>query len=263
MDKIIIQGIPFDGKSSFKQGPALAPEVIRKTLNNGASNYFSESGINIQTEQIIDVGDLEIERYEVIAETVQTNLDIQTRVLTLGGDHSITFPVFKALRKHYAAVDILHIDAHADLYHDYQGDPYSHACPFARIMEEKLSDRLVQIGIRTLNDHQRSQAEKFGVEIHEMRHFNMESLPEFHRPLYISLDMDAFDPGFAPGVSHHEPGGLSPRQVIDLLQSIKAPVIGADIVELNPTRDHCDMTAALAAKMMKEILALMIQNNPG
>ena len=156
-------------------------------------------------------------------------------------------------------MDILHIDAHADLYHEYEGDPYSHACPFARIMENGFAVKLVQVGIRTLNPHQKEQAEKYGVDIHEMRNLDVKTIPKFQNPLYISLDMDGFDPAFAPGVSHHEPGGLSSRQVIELIQSINTPVVGADIVEYNPDRDFQDMTAYLAAKMMKELIGKMLK----
>ena len=182
-----------------------------------------------------------------------------TKVFTLGGDHSITFPIIKAHHQNYPILDILHIDAHADLYDEFESDKYSHACPFARILENGFAVRLVQVGIRTLNTHQAEQAKKFKVEIHEMRNLDLSKIPKFKNPLYISLDMDAFDPAFAPGVSHHEPGGLTSRQVIDLIQSIDTEVIGADIVEYNPKRDFQNMTAFLAAKMMKEILAKMME----
>ena len=180
------------------------------------------------------------------------------KILTLGGDHSITFPVIKALSKKYSSIDILHIDAHSDLYDHYEGDQYSHACPFARIMEGGFAKKLVQVGIRTLNPHQMEQAKKYNVEIHQMKDLDLSIIPKFKNPLYISLDMDGFDPAFAPGVSHHEPGGLTSREVIHLIQNIDAEIIGADIVEYNPDRDFHNMTAFLAAKMMKEILGKMM-----
>ena len=125
-------------------------------------------------------------------------------------------------------------------------------------MENDLADRLVQIGIRTLNDHQREQADRFGVEIHEMRNWNGATQISLSGPVYLSLDMDVLDPAYAPGVSHHEPGGMSTRQVLDVIQSIDAPIIGADIVEYNPTRDIHDMTAMVAAKFYKEICSKML-----
>lgn len=256
MIKII--GVPFDEKSSFQKGPRLAPQKILEALRSGAMNLYAENGINIENE-ILEVKTPErIYDYADIEVILKAHLEGNYKVLSLGGDHSITFPIVKAHHDKYGKFDILHIDAHSDLYHEYDGDPFSHACPFARIMENGLANRLIQVGIRTLNAHQREQAKRFNVEIHEMQNLDFSKISKFENPLYISLDMDAFDPAFAPGVSHHEPGGLTSRQVITLIQSIPVEVIGADIVEYNPTKDVQDMTAYLAAKMLKEIVAKMI-----
>ncbi len=258
MNKIIIQGILFDEKSSYQKGPKFAPPLIRKALNGGSGNMFAENLISIENSKVEDKGDFEISNYFDISDITKNHLDSDAKVFTLGGDHSITFPIIKAYAKKYSKLDILHIDAHCDLYDNYEGDKYSHACPFARIMENRLAVKLVQVGIRTLNTHQAEQAKKFNVEIHQMKNLNLSAIPKFKNPLYISLDMDGFDPAFAPGVSHHEAGGLTSRQVISLIQSIDTEVVGADIVEYNPNRDFQNMTAFLAAKMMKEILSKMI-----
>ena len=154
---------------------------------------------------------------------------------------------------------ILHFDAHPDLYHDYQGNPFSHASVFSQIMESRLVDRLVQVGVRTVNDHQREQAEKYGVEMIEMKDWKDNINLKFKGPLYISFDMDVLDPAFAPGVSHFEPGGLTTRQVIKLIQDLKVTeIVGADIVELNPRRDPSGVTAMTAAKILKEITARIL-----
>lgn len=258
MEGIIIQGIQFDEKSSFQKGPRLAPPLIREALHCGSLNLFTENGISIENSIIKDKGDFEISEYLDIEKITANHLESNFKVFTLGGDHSITYPIIKAHHKKYPKLDILHIDAHSDLYDNFEGDIHSHACPFARIMENQLAVRLVQVGIRTLNTHQAEQAEKFDVEIHQMKNLNINTISEFKNPLYISLDMDAFDPAYAPGVSHHEPGGLSSRQVIELIQNINADIIGADIVEYNPNRDFQNMTAFLAAKMMKEIVGKML-----
>jgi arginase family enzyme len=120
-------------------------------------------------------------------------------------------------------------------------------------MERGLAKRLVQVGIRTLNRHCREQAVRFGVEIVEMRSFAAEYVPIPSSPLYVTIDLDALDPAFAPGVSHHEPGGLSVREILSVLHRIEAPIVGADVVEYNPTRDINGMTAAVAAKFVKEL----------
>ena len=185
-------------------------------------------------------------------------LDSGRRPLLLGGDHSITYPVIRGLRPHYPRLGILHLDAHPDLYDEFQGDRHSHACPFARILEDGLADRLVQIGIRTMTGHQREQAQRYGVEVMEMRSWREGTPIRFDSPVYLSLDLDVLEPGLAPGVSHREPGGLSVRQVLGIIHSLEAPLAGADVVELNPLNDSTGLTAAVAAKLVKEIAAHML-----
>jgi agmatinase len=260
MNRIILQGILYDEKSSFLKGTALAPPKIRSLYRSPSANYFAENGIEIVPEIFDDKGDFEISNYLDIEKYTLENLKDNKYLLTLGGDHSITYPVLKAFHKVHGPIDLIHIDAHADLYDIFEGDKYSHACPFARIMEEKLAHRLIQIGIRTFSTHQREQAKKYGVETFEMS--EMSKLPslELKNPVYISLDMDALDPAYAPGVSHHEPGGLSTRAVINIIQSINVPILGADIVEYNPNRDINDMTAMVCAKLLREIVSKMIEN---
>ena len=183
--------------------------------------------------------------------------------LVLGGDHAITYPILRAVSRQYGKMSILLFDAHPDLYDELDGNRFSHACPFARIMEEGLAKRLVQVGIRTMNAHQKAQADRFGVEIHEMRFFDSRSFdPVFAEPVYLSFDMDALDPAYAPGVSHFEPGGLSVRDVISIIHKVKVPIIGADIVEYNPKHDVHNMTAMVAAKLVKEIGGMILKNTP-
>ena len=209
MKKIVLQGIPYDAKSSFLKGASLAPPLIREAFNSPSANYFSENGSEINPITFDDRGDYAVQDYLDIEQITRSNLIRDTPLLTLGGDHSITYPVIKAFFAVYGPLNILHIDAHGDLYDEFEGDPYSHACPFARIMEEGMASSLTQIGIRTFNAHQRQQASRFRVETIEMKDFDARNLPVFTKPLYVSLDIDALDPAFAPGVSHHEPGGLT------------------------------------------------------
>ena len=257
-------GLPFDEHSSYLRGPAEGPAAIRVAFHSSSSNYFTESGIDLHNHSLLkDDGDLDLSESKKIIENISKKVEkivkISPKILCLGGDHSVTYPVVQAVSSIHTNLNILHIDAHADVYDEFEGNKFSHACPFARIMETKLVKRLVQIGIRTLNDHQRDQIKKFGIETIEMKDWTDQHELKFDGPLYISLDMDAFDPAFAPGVSHHEPGGFTSRQVIALIQNLKEDIVGADIVELNPDRDINEMTAILAAKVYKEILAKMIE----
>lgn len=258
--KITLQGILYDEKSSFLRGPEMAPPEIRAAYHSSSANYYAENGMEISPDVFDDKGDFKIDQYTDIEFITISNLTKNIPVITLGGDHSISFPLVKAIHKMYGPIDILHIDAHGDLYDSFDGDPYSHACPFARIMENGLSERLVQIGIRTLNEHQRQQAMLFKVEMTEMKDFDPCKLPTFNNPIYLSIDIDALDPAYAPGVSHQEPGGLTTREVLQIIQAIQVPILGADIVEYNPKKDLNKMTAMVSAKILKEIASKMLQN---
>ena len=263
---VALVGILSDANSSFKRGAAAAPEFIRQALHSGSANLCSELGVDLaENPCFVDVGDRQIgndpESFLAIENEIFEIAQQGALPLVLGGDHAITYPVLRAINRAYGSVNILHFDAHPDLYHDYEGNPYSHASPFARIMEEGLASRLVQIGIRTLNEGQRQQAERFGVEIHEMRNLDMNSMVvDFDGPVYISCDIDALDPAFAPGVSHQEPGGLSVRDILGFIQRVPNRIVGADIVEYNPSCDINDMTAMVAAKLLKEIAGRMLLN---
>ena len=147
------------------------------------------------------------------------------------------------------------------MYEAYQGNPRSHTSSFARIMEERLADRLIQVGLRTINDHHRDQFQRFGVEVIEAGRCGENLRLDIATPVYISMDMDALDPAYAPGVSHREPGGLSPRQVIDLIHTIDQPIVAADIVEYNPRCDISNLTALVAAKLLKEIAGMMVKTS--
>ena len=256
MGKVGLQGICYDAGSSFLRGPAGAPGKIREALYCGSMNLYTEKRADLSGE-FADFGDFQIGDYFEIESLTLKHLERGQKLFTLGGDHSITYPILRALHSKYPVLDVLQIDAHPDLYEQYEGDPYSHACPFARIMEEGLTRRLVQVGIRTLNAHQRDQAGRFGVEMYPMRAWPLQEPLRFSNPVYISLDMDALDPAFAPGVSHREPGGLSTRQVISLIQSLEGEVVGADLVEYNPDQDLGGITAFAGAKLMKELLGLL------
>jgi agmatinase len=254
-------GLPTDSHSSFLRGPAGAPGAIRVALASDHGNMATESGAELGRDIAIeDLGDLALDEtagdFDRIRAAAAAAAEGGATPIFLGGDHMVTYPIVSGLAEAHGPLNILHFDAHPDLYDDFEGDPLSHASPFARIMERGLAKRLVQVGIRTLNGHCREQAERLGVEMIEMRHFAAEVVPVPEAPLYISIDMDALDPAFAPGVSHHEPGGLSVREILSVLHRIEGPIIGADVVEYNPARDINGMTAVVAAKFVKELAAI-------
>ena len=259
--KLALIGFRYDENSSFMKGAAEAPPQIRAALRSEAWNMTSENGVDLESV-FFDAGDVEPPpsgMFSLIESSIFTLLGDGMAPISLGGDHSITYPIVRAFAKKYPNLSLLHFDAHPDIYDSFQGNRLSHASPFARIMEEKLVKRLVQVGVRTATTHQREQIRKFGVETIEMRDFKDGLEFNFDSPVYISFDVDGLDPAYAPGVSHREPGGLSTRQVIDIIQRLRGRVIGADIVEFNPRMDPLHVTGTVCAKILKEISARMLE----
>ncbi|MEO0635023.1 MAG: agmatinase [Pseudomonadota bacterium] len=267
---IAILGLPQDNNSSFLQGPALAPARIREAFHSASANMFTETGHDLGADGAWrDAGDLLLDglsgqvAYDAIYAGVSDTLESGDPLISLGGDHSVAFPAIMAHADRYEDLSILQVDAHADLYDDFDGNPFSHASPFARLMETERIRKLVQVGIRTLTAHQREQVERFNIDVHEMSDLSRINDIHLDGPMYLSLDLDGLDPAFAPGVGHHEPGGLSTRMVIDLIHGFGGQLIGGDIVELNPHRDLHGMTAMVAGKLLKEMMGRIIKDMRG
>ena len=249
-------GVPYDASSSYLRGSAAAAPIIRQALHSPAGNQYSERGADLS--KLADAGDMTLtdeaaNARVMIQAGIELSLQNGFQPIALGGDHSITYPILRAIAQAHRRVTILHIDAHGDLYDEFEGDRFSHACPFARIMEDELCGRLVQVGIRTLTPHQRDQIARFNVDTIEMQHFAGGARPSISGPVYLSIDLDGLDPAFAPGVSHREPGGLSVRDVLQMIHGLGGPIVGADVVEFNPSQDLGNLTASVAAKIVREI----------
>ncbi len=258
---VSLLGFCWDASSSYARGPAQAPHVIRAALTSEASNPYSYSGIHFEeavTNQCFPElpADAAAARKK-ISETVSETLDAEKKPLSLGGDHSITYPILEALHAQHGPMNILHIDAHPDMYESFEGDPYSHACPFRRAIEDGYINNLVQLGLRSVSPEQRAFGSANGVVMLGADGLEEVPLDQLTAPLYISIDLDGLDPAFAPGVSHPEPGGLSTREVLGLLSKLPAEPVGADIVELNPEKDIGLATANIAARLAKELAAMM------
>ncbi|MCP4963413.1 MAG: agmatinase [Actinomycetia bacterium] len=264
--RAVVQGVRYDARSSFLRGCADAPQAVRRVLGNGSANWCTESGVDLsQRNDWRDEGDVEppddaLAALEIIDHETAARVGEGVAVLSIGGDHAITHPIMQAMARVHREMTIVHFDAHPDLYDELDGDRLSHACPFARIMEEHLASRLIQVGVRTSTPHQREQAVRFGVDTYETRSWDG-MLPALSGNVYLSIDVDVLDPAFAPGVSHHEPGGLDVRQLLGALTQVAesdCTIVGADIVEINPGRDINDMTAMVGAKLVREVLGMML-----
>jgi agmatinase len=241
--RLALVGFRSDENSSFLRGAAEAPPLIRSALASDSSNAWCENGRELTGSTFHDAGDFAAPPGATMLATIEAAigalLDRGLRPISLGGDHAITYPILRAFAKRQPRLSILHFDAHPDLYDEFQGNRLSHACPFARIMEEGLARRLVQVV--------------------EMKDFRDGIEVAFDGPVYVSIDLDGLDPAFAPGVSHREPGGLSTRQTLDVIAGVRAPVVGADVVEFNPRMDPTGMTAMVCAKLVKELAGKMLE----
>lgn len=259
-------GLPFDETSSYRRGAAAAPAAIRARLDSSAGNRWTEDGLRLTGELLVDGGDLPAAvgpaRDDSIRQAIGETLDAGARPLSLGGDHWVSAPAIEAVARRVPGLTVVQIDAHPDLHDTFRGRRDSHACPFARVMEGGRVERLVQIGIRSSNDHQREQASRFGVESWSMSRWHAGERPAVDGPVYVSVDLDGFDPAFAPAVAHQEAGGLAPREILEWMQTVDGWV-GADLVELQPGRDRDGITTALAVKLVKELAGRLIRAGAG
>lgn len=261
---VAIIGIPFDDNSSFVKGTALAPPRIRQAFHSPSTNLFSENLTDLGSmASLADLGDLafteETNAFALIENTVHAALKQGTRLLCLGGDHSITYPIIRAYATTHERLTLVQLDAHPDLYEEFEGNRFSHACSFARIMEAQVVKHLIQIGIRCINTHQDEQAKRYHVETIDMQAWQKNPSLKIKGPVYLSIDMDVLDPAYAPGVSHPECGGLTTREVIEIIKHLPGPLVGADLVEYNPNHDLTGITDVAAAKLMKEIIARLLK----
>jgi len=258
---VTLLGLAWDASSSYARGPALAPAIIRSVLFSGASSPYSLSGKSVSAiisaydfAELPETGDA---CRTAISERITAAISAQTKPLSLGGDHSVTYPILRAIKAAHGPINILHIDAHPDLYEEFEGERYSHACPFAHAIEDGCVNALVQVGIRSASPEQRAFGAKHGVTMLGADEIAAIPYDKLAAPLYVSIDLDGLDPAYAPGVSHPEPGGLSTREVLAMLAQLPAAPVGADIVEYNPERDINIATANVAARLVKELAALM------
>jgi len=259
---LVFFGLADDTQSSYLSGCAGAPAAIRNAYDGNCFNATTESGVDLEGA-VTDLGDrypgdsweASARDYKAYAEAL---FETERIPFIAGGDHAVTIPVVEALEVVEQPVHVIQFDAHPDLYPDFEGNRFSHACTGARILEMDHVASLTQLGIRTMNAVQSPALERYSdrLVIHEARELPAE-LPELtHIPedalVYITIDMDGFDPAFAPGVSHAVPGGLTSRQVLDFLQRGQWALVGMDVVEVNPSRDVNDQTAILAARLLHE-----------
>lgn len=264
--RVVVLGLPTSRNSSYLRASPDAPARVAAAVLREEGNPCAENGVDISDRALVHyLGALALEtddEFDRMRRVAAEAFGLGKLPLFIGGDHSVTYPLVAGLHDVVGPVHIVHVDAHPDLYDNLLDNPLSHASPFARILEQGYARSLTQYGVRTLTAHQREQVTRFGVRCHEMRHHRRWTPPEVDGPVYVSLDLDAIDPAFVPGVAHQEPGGMSVRDVLDVLGWIDAPVVGGDVVEYHPQRDIQGTTAIVAAKLVRELSAKMIGGIP-
>ena len=270
-----VLGLCWDGSSSFRKGSAKAPRVIRDYTSSRLYNPYTEAGVNIKDRwRIYDLGDVDPPSITdavsmvkgIVGKITSSKLDI-----FLGGDHSITYIALKALKEAFnGSWGLVYFDSHPDLYESYEGDPYSHACTTRRIIEDAVvkPKHIVQVGVRAATAEHLDYAKNKGVCILSTSDFYKMSARKISSiikkvlssvdNIYVSLDVDVLDPAFAPGVGNPEGGGITPRNLIDIVHGFKGLNIQAfDVVEANPEYDCGGITFYSISKFIRELLGVI------
>ncbi len=272
---VAIVGAPFDIGTSYRPGARFGPIGIR----NGARtlrNWHPDLEIYpFGSQQVVDAGDIPCSTYvidDAIA-TIEAAADelSQGRIITLGGDHTIAFPLLRSVNKRHGPVALVHFDAHVDTYDTYMNAAYTHGTPFRRAAEEGLfvPGHSMHIGIRGSKYGPEDLGEDAGFGFTVIGTWEIEQIgidgyvtrireQVGDRPLYLSLDIDVLDPAFAPATGTPEVGGFSTRELMGILRGLRGVnLVGADVVEVAPAYDHADVTSIAAANVVYEMLSLM------
>ena len=256
--KIWIIGVPFDSTVSFRPGTRFAPAKIRE-VGWELESYNPLRGIDVEDLQVSDVGDIPLTvEYSVLERHLKKVIELamshSKKTAVIGGEHLITLPIVKTLKKRYGSLRLVVFDAHLDLRDEYpQGSSYSHATVMRRISE--MGVQILYYKPRAFSREEYEYLSKTPiVSIAEENDFR-----QLSGHIYISIDVDAIDPSYAPGVGNPEPLGITPHEILDALSIIassNADVVGFDIVETNPLVDVNDVTSLTAAKILMESLFL-------
>ncbi|MGI6395112.1 MAG: agmatinase [bacterium] len=268
-NSIVLAGIPYDCTSSFRSGSRFASREIRNYSVEAIEEFSFYQKKSLDDVPFCDVGDLEImvgdpaKMVETVIEAVKPYIEEGKRVIAIGGEHLVTYPLFLAHKEFYPEFTMIHFDAHADLRDGYAGDKLSHASVMKLCLDNGL-DRLIQVGVRS------GTKEEF-----ELRHTDPRIIPadsvsevaeafEEGEIIYISIDLDYFDPSFVPGTGTPEAGGGSFddfMKFIEIINAKKCRIIGADVVELAPELDSSKISVAFVAKLLRELLIATHRNS--
>ena len=266
--RFVYYGYPFDGTACFRKGASQAPDEIRKHSYN-FETYLMELGIDISEVKANDWGNLDLTEnqednekalYDLVSKIVNSN----KFPVGLGGEHSLTPSAVRALHDKYPTLAVVILDAHLDFRKEYEGDERSHATVTRRVSDIVGIDNVRPIGIRSVSQSEIAEARAIGLRFietgwTEVREYLSDAIEDLEGPVYLSLDMDAIDPGFAPGVGTPEPFGMTPYEVLQTINFFADRIVGFDCVEVCPPHDNGN-TSALAARLTRHLVGAVWQS---
>ncbi|WP_111767500.1 agmatinase [Nakamurella deserti] len=274
---ITVVGVPFDTGVSYRPGARFGPAHIR-TASKLLRPYNQATGMfPFHSQQVADAGDIAVNPFDIVEalDTVTASAtalaEHGSRLLTLGGDHTIALPLLRALNRIHGPVAVLHFDAHLDTWDTYFGAPYTHGTPFRRAAEEGLLDaeRCQHVGIRgPLYGRQDLEDDAVaGFQIVRSDDYQFDGIASVvdrvrrrldGGPVYVSVDIDCLDPAHAPGTGTPEAGGMTSRELLNTIRGLAGlDIVGVDIVEVAPAYDHAELTGIAAAHVGYELLSVM------
>ncbi|MEV7041902.1 agmatinase [Amycolatopsis sp. NPDC051061] len=274
---IAVVGVPFDSGVSYRPGARFGPAAVREA-SRLLRPYHPELDVSpFAEQQVVDAGDIVVNPFDIgeAIETLQQEAEALqangTRLVTVGGDHTIALPLLRAAAKKHGPVALLHFDAHLDTWDTYFGEPYTHGTPFRRASEEGILDTsaLSHVGTRGplygKRDLEEDRRLGFGIVTSGdvLRRGVAETVDALRqrigdRPLYVSVDIDVLDPAHAPGTGTPEAGGMTSRELLEILRGLRdLNLIGADVVELAPAYDHAEITAIAVSHVAYDLVSLL------
>ncbi len=273
----MVVGVPFDAGTSYRPGARFGPGHIRESSRLLRPYNPAQDAEPFALAQVVDAGDIAVNPFniELAVDQVEAGMtelvSTGAKIVTLGGDHTIAYPILKSLHAKHGPITVIHFDAHLDTWDTYFGAPLTHGTPFRRASEEGIIDleSCLHVGIRgplysteDLSEDRRlgfailnsTDADSLGIE--GMIAAMLKRVGD--RPVYVSIDIDVLDPAFAPGTGTPEAGGLSSRELLRMVRALDATnLIGADIVEVSPAYDHAQITGIAAAHLAYELITVM------
>ena len=273
---IALLGIPFDGGTTYRPGPRFGPRHIRAQSVlirpwNPVLNVNPFAKYRIADYGDLSVNPLSIEdTFRRVEEQMKPLHDAGTRCVSVGGDHSLSLPLLRAITKRHGPVAVIQFDAHNDLWDEYFGSRYSHGTPFRRAIEENLvlKGAFLQVGLRgqVYSEDDFDFAKKRKVKMITAEEFHARGIALFRRqltafrrkPVYITLDIDSVDPAYAPGTGTPQVGGFTSVEVLELVRALRGlNIVGCDLVEVSPPYDSSEITSLLAANLLYELLCVL------